>query len=88
MCQSSSLNTDVLQNDKQSTTAKLTIRSMPDPEDIYSSTLGAADVSNSSVHVPHIRTGDGDIIAPEEYDTKLEDGTIVMVTAYLKLYMS
>jgi hypothetical protein len=59
---------------------------MPDPEDIYSTILGGADVSNSSVNIPNIRNGNGDIISPTDYEKKLEDSSIVMVNVYLKLY--
>jgi hypothetical protein len=59
---------------------------MPDPEDLYSITLGAADASNSYVYIPNIRNGDGNLITPHQYEIKLEDGSIVMVNIYLKLY--
>jgi hypothetical protein len=60
---------------------------MPDPEDIYSTILGNADVSNSTVHIPNIRDGNGDIITPAEYEKRLVDGSIVMINVYLKLYV-
>ena len=66
--------------------SRLTIRNMPDPEDIYSTALRNADVSNSSVFIPNIRDGNGDIITPIDYEKKLEDGSIVMINAFLKLY--
>jgi hypothetical protein len=50
--------------------SKLTIRTMPDPEDIYSTALGINDISNSSVHIPNICNGNGDIITPNEYEKK------------------
>jgi hypothetical protein len=59
---------------------------MPDPEDIYSTILGVTDISNSSVCIPNIRNGNGDIISPAEYEKKIEDGSIVMVNVFLKLY--
>jgi hypothetical protein len=59
---------------------------MPDPEDIYSMALGIADMSNLSVHVANIHNGNGDIITPDEYEKRLEDGSIVMINVYLKLY--
>lgn len=68
-------------------TTNLNIRTMPDPEDLYATTLGAADVSTSSVHIPNIRDNDGKIITPDQYDRKLEDGSIVMINVYLKLYV-
>ena len=67
------------------TDVKCSIRSMPDPEDIYSSILGAADVSNSFIHVPNIHDGDGNLIPPDQYQTKMHDGSIIMVNVFLKL---
>lgn len=63
------------------------VRSMPDPEDIYSTTLGASDTSQSFVHIPDIRNGDGETIQPQQYEMKLHDGDIVMVNVYLRLYV-
>jgi hypothetical protein len=63
----------------------LNIRDFPDPEDIYSSTLGAADTSQSFVQVPNVRDGDGNIITPDRYETQLRDGTVVSVNVFLKL---
>ena len=36
-----------------------TIADMPDPDGIYSSTLGATDVSKSFIDTPNIRDGNG-----------------------------
>lgn len=63
----------------------LNIRNFPDPEDIYSLTLGAADTSQSSVYIPNVRDENGKLITPDQYDKKLIDGTVVSVTVYLKL---
>ena len=62
-----------------------TIADMPDPEGLYSSTLGLADFSKSSINVPNVRDGNGAIIRPEEYAQKLDSGMIVMVNVYMKL---
>jgi hypothetical protein len=61
------------------------IRSIADPDDIYSTTLGAADVSHSHVHTPDVRDRNGDLVTPDQYDKKLEDGSIVMVDVHLKM---
>ena len=61
------------------------IADMPDPDGIYSSTLGVADVSKSFIDVPNVRDGNGTLITPDEYERKLDDGTVVMVNVYLKL---
>lgn len=76
------LNDDI---DHRSETSNLNIRDFPDPEDIYSLTLGAADTSQSSVYILNVRDEDGKIITPDRYDKKLVDGTIVSVTVFLKL---
>ena len=65
---------------------KLTrVTDMPDPEDIYSLTIGGADTSASYVHAPNICDHDGAIIQPSEYERKILDGTIVMVNTSLKM---
>ena len=61
------------------------IRSMPDPEDVFSCTLGAADTSQSFVHIPNIRDNERNLILPQDYETKLHDDSIVLVNVYLKL---
>jgi len=58
---------------------------MPDPDSIYSSTLGVADISKSFIDVPNVRDGNGKLITPDEYERKLENGSVVMVNVYLKL---
>jgi hypothetical protein len=62
-----------------------TIVNMPDPEGIYSAALGAADVSKSSIDIPNVHDGNGALIMPDEYEQKLETGSIFMVNVYLKM---
>ena len=62
-----------------------TIANMPDPEGIYSAALGAAEVSKSSIDIPNVCDGNGALITPDEYEQKLETGSIVMVNVYLKM---
>ena len=45
---------------------------MPDPEGIYSSILGATDISNSGIKPPNVRDGSGRLIQPNKYDKRLE----------------
>lgn len=45
--------------------ANLNIRNFPNPEDIYSLTLGAADTSQSTVNIPNVCDEDGKIITPD-----------------------
>ena len=68
------------------TSPKLSIHSMPNPDNIYSLTLGTIDVSKSSIHIPNICDGNEKIITPDQYDKKLEDSSIVMLNVHLKLY--
>jgi hypothetical protein len=70
---------------ESTTKSNLDVKSMPDPEEIFSSILGAADTSQSYVNIPNIRDSDGNIILPYDYEKKLHDGSIVMVNVYLKL---
>ena len=58
---------------------------MPDLDDTYLSTLSTTDVSNSTVHVPNVCDGDGNVIPPDEYEKKLEPGSIVIMNVYFKL---
>jgi hypothetical protein len=78
-------NSNLVEDARQPPEINLSIRSMPDPEDIYSSTLGSIDTSNSTVEIPNIRNGDGNLIPPDEYKLRIEDGSIVMVNVSLKL---
>lgn len=39
------------------------------------------------VSVPNVRDGDGRLIMPHEYQSKLKDRSVVMVNAFLKLYV-
>jgi hypothetical protein len=65
--------------------ANRTIRNMPDPEGVYRTTLGHADLSKSWVDMPNVRDGNGALIKPEDYNEKLTNGAIVMVNVYMKL---
>ena len=58
---------------------------MPDPNSIYSTMLGHADLSKSWVDILNVRDGNGTLIRPEEYDDKLTTGTIVMANIYMQL---
>jgi hypothetical protein len=40
------------------------------------------------ISVPNIRDGDGRLILPNEYCSKLEDKSIVSVNVQLKMYVS
>ena len=65
----------------------MTVTDMPDPDSIYSSLLGTGSMSKCIVDIPNVRDGNGAIIKPTEYDTKLQSGTIVMVNVYMKMYV-
>jgi hypothetical protein len=58
---------------------------MPDPEGIYSSTLGATDVSNSSIEPPNVRDGNGRVIQADEYEKILRTGMKVTVNVHMKM---
>ena len=62
----------------------ITIPSMKDPEGIFSSNEICKDFF---VIVPNVRDGDGCLIMPDDYGSKLENGSIVMVNVHLKLYV-
>jgi hypothetical protein len=74
-----------LVEDASDSNVNIDVRTMPDPEDVFSCALGASDTSQTSVHIPNVRNGDGDLIPPQEYEMRLHDGDIVMVNVYLKL---
>ena len=58
---------------------------MPDPDGVYSSLLGTANMNKCHVNIPNIWDGNGTLIPPAEYDNKLESGMVVMVNIYMKL---
>ena len=78
-------NSNLVESVDKGSDTTLTFRSMPDPEDIYSCAIGPADTSKSFVSIPNVRDGDGDLIKPNEYQSKLVDGSIVMINCYMKL---
>lgn len=80
-------NSNIVDDGPDNNTINIEIASMPDPEDVFSTTLGAADTSRSYIRVPNIRDGNGDIIFPYEYEAKLHDGSIVVVNVSLKLFV-
>jgi hypothetical protein len=54
---------------------------MPDPEDVFSTTLvGAADTTKSFLHIPDVHDkfvdNDGNIIASHDYEKKLHNGSV------------
>ena len=80
-------NSNIVEDTHDLHNLSINVRSMPDPEDVYSCTLGASDTSQSTVHIPNIRDGDGNIILPQDYESKLQDQSIVIVNVYLKLWV-
>ena len=60
---------------------------MPDPEGIYSSALGATDISNSGIEPPNVLDGSGGLIQPEEYDKRLEMSMKVSVNVHMKMWV-
>jgi hypothetical protein len=79
-------NSNLVEDVGETNDVNLNICSMPDPEDIYSTTSEATNISNSYVYIPNIHNGNGNLITPDQYETKMEDGSIVMVNVFLKLY--
>ena len=56
------------------------------PTEPHSFTLGAANICKSSIDVPNVHDRNGSLITPDQYEKKLESGTIMMVNIYLKLW--
>jgi hypothetical protein len=65
------------------------IRRMPDLAHIYSTIFFGTSMEStwreSFFTVPNIRDGDGRLVLPYEYRSRLKDGSVVMVNVYLKL---
>ena len=80
-------NSHIIDDNNHTSHENINVRDMPDPHDIYSAALGASDTSQSFVHIPNVRDGDGNIILPQDYKLKLKDNAIVMVNVFLKLYV-
>jgi hypothetical protein len=63
---------------------------MHDPNELYPSILKNTCLEKSwrslLVNVPDVRDQHDELIMPHEYGSKLKDGTIVMINAYLKLF--
>jgi|SRR5882762_7164318 len=60
------------------------IKTMPDPENLFAA---LEECKEYYVVVPNIRDVDGSIIMPDEYGSKLVNGSIVMVNVHLRLYV-
>ena len=78
-------NSNLVQNNNNS--SQLSICTMPDPDDIYSTTLSTTDVSHSSVHIPQVHDRRKHHNTWSVWKKKLEDGSIIMLNTYLKLYV-
>jgi hypothetical protein len=65
------------------------MKKMPDPGDVYPYIFNTTEFRETwkdlLVNVPNVRDGDGRLILPHEYRSKLEDETVVVVNSYLTL---
>jgi hypothetical protein len=85
MHQLSPSNSNLVEACADTSANKIRVVDMPDPEDVFSLTIGGADTSHSFVHAPNIRNHDGSMIQPQEYERKLTDGDVVMINVFLKM---
>jgi hypothetical protein len=62
---------------------------MPDPLDVYPGVFKGTHLEKKwkdfFIPIPNVRDGDGRLIMPYEYRSKLTDKSIVMLNVYLKL---
>jgi hypothetical protein len=61
------------------------ISHLPDPLGCYAALTSQLNLHETKVIAPNVRDGNGKLILPEEYGTKLHTGDVVIVEAYLKL---
>lgn len=84
-----SRNSNLLEKNSREDERCYSIAKMPDPNQIYASMFQNTDLrttlTNSFLIVPNIRDGDGQLIMPYNYRSKLTSESIVIVNAYLKL---
>ncbi|KAG1734445.1 uncharacterized protein EDB91DRAFT_1337905 [Suillus paluster] len=59
---------------------------LPDPLGRYASLITQYNLREATVVAPNIRDGDGHLIRPHEYNTKLATGDMVFVECQLKLW--
>lgn len=58
---------------------------LPDPLGRYASLITQYNLRDATVVAPNIRDGNGVLIRPQEYNTKLATGDVVIVECQLKL---
>lgn len=58
---------------------------LPDPLSCYAALIMQYNLCDATVVAPNIRDGAGKVIRPDEYNTKLVTGNVVMVECLLKL---
>jgi len=58
---------------------------LPDPLGHYAAVISEYGLQECTVIAPNIRNGQGDLIEPHEYRTKLKTGDVVMLECQLKL---
>jgi hypothetical protein len=64
-----------------------TVADMADPDGIYASLLGSANMKKCHLDIPNVRDGNGTLITPMEYEKRLPPGTVVMLNVYMKMYV-
>ena len=64
-----------------------TVADMPDPDGIYASLLGSANMNKCHLDISNVRDGNRTLITLMEYEKKLPPGTVVMVNVYMKMYV-
>lgn len=60
---------------------------LPDPLGRYAGLITQYHLQDATVVSPTVRAGNGVLIKPSEYGTKLTNGDTVMVECQLKLYV-
>ncbi|KAG1762614.1 hypothetical protein EV702DRAFT_1206340 [Suillus placidus] len=74
------------QSSVQGVPAQALLSDLPDPLGRYSSLITQFNLHEATVVAPNIRDGRGDLIHPQEYNTKLATGDVVVVECQLKLW--
>ena len=59
--------------------------SLRDPKRLYHVLAQQADTSSFALNVPDIRDGDGTLVHPRDYESKLVDGAAVAAEVVLKV---
>lgn len=85
-------NSNLVEENHEGDVYRCPIKDMPDPLELYPGIFKGTHLEETwkdfFISIPNVRDGDGQLIMPYEYRSKLKDKSIVMLNIQLKLCVS